>query len=119
MSQCAPATVVDAIHASGRMQQLVPNLLGNALTHGAEEVPVAARTATEASNSGDPIPGHMLPKVIELYWRPPSSQPGRSFGLGLYICKQIVEAHGGTLEVGSTVPEGTCFTDRIPLSQQS
>lgn len=107
-----------------RMQQLLSNLLGNALTHGAAEMPVVVRTSVEAahlsltvSNGGEPIPAHMLPKVFEPYWRPPSSSPGGGLGLGLYICKQIVEAHGGTLEVCSSAPDGTCFTARIPLMQ--
>lgn len=105
-----------------RMQQLLSNLLGNALTHGAGDMPVVVRTSTDAahftltvSNGGEPIPAHVLPKVFEPYWRPPSSSPGGGLGLGLYICKQIVEAHGGTLEVCSTVSDGTCFTASIPL----
>jgi signal transduction histidine kinase len=106
-----------------RMQQLLSNLLGNALAHGAEDLPVAVATGSDAShffvtvsNGGLPIPSHMLSKVFEPYWRPPSSSPGGGLGLGLYICKQIVAAHGGTLEVCSTATEGTCFTARIPLS---
>ena len=104
-----------------RIQQLLSNLLGNALTHGAKDAPVTVRTAEDAShftvtvsNGGDPIPAPLLPKVFEPYWRPPSSTPGGGLGLGLYICKQIVEAHGGTLEVCSTVADGTSFTARIP-----
>ncbi|WP_429282671.1 sensor histidine kinase [Paraburkholderia sp. GAS41] len=56
------------------------------------------------------IEPHVLPKVFEPYWRPPSSTPGGGLGLGLYICKKIVEAHGGTLEVCSSAELGTCFT---------
>lgn len=109
-----------------RIQQLLSNLLGNALTHGAQDTPVAVHTAEDAShftltvsNGGIPIPAHMLPRVFEPYWRPPSSKPGGGLGLGLYICKQIVEAHGGTLEVYSTVAEGTSFRTRIPRGSSS
>jgi signal transduction histidine kinase len=105
-----------------RLQQLLSNLLGNALTHGAADLPVIVRATADkthlslsVSNGGDPIPSHMLPKVFEPYWRPPSSAPGGGLGLGLYICKQIVEAHGGMLEACSTVADGTCFTARIPF----
>jgi signal transduction histidine kinase len=107
-----------------RMQQLLSNLLGNALTHGAKTAPVVVQASADAthialsvSNIGEPIPSHMLPKVFEPYWRPASSSPGGGLGLGLYICKQIVEAHGGTLEACSSAIDGTCFTARIPLTQ--
>ena len=40
-------------------------------------------------------------------------------GLGLFICKQIVEAHAGTLEVSSNGEQGTCFTARIPLTARA
>lgn len=106
-----------------RIQQLLSNLLGNALTYGAQDLPIYVRTVTDAnqlslsvSNSGNPIPSHMLPMVFEPYWRPPSGAPGGGLGLGLYICKQIVEAHGGTLEVCSSEADGTCFTARIPMA---
>ncbi|MFM0140095.1 GAF domain-containing sensor histidine kinase [Caballeronia grimmiae] len=108
---------------AARIQQLLSNLLGNALTHGADNQAVVVRTVVEGteavisvSNGGEPIPSHMLPKVFEPYWRPPSSSPGGGLGLGLYICKQIVEAHGGTVAVCSSASEGTCFTARLPLS---
>jgi signal transduction histidine kinase len=106
-----------------RIQQLLSNLLGNALTHGAQDLPIYVRAMVDAdhlslsvSNGGEPIPSHALPKVFEPYWRPPSSGHGGGLGLGLYICKQIVEAHGGALEVCSSVTDGTCFTARIPLT---
>lgn len=107
-----------------RIQQLLSNLLGNALTYGAQELPIYVHAIADAdqlslsvSNSGNPIPSHVLPMVFEPYWRPPSSAPGGGLGLGLYICKQIVEAHGGTLEVCSSEAEGTCFTARIPATR--
>ncbi|WP_165987899.1 HAMP domain-containing sensor histidine kinase [Caballeronia sp. SBC1] len=64
-----------------------------------------------------PIPLDVLEKVFEPYWRPVTSVPGGGLGLGLYICKQIVEAHGGTLEASSSVADGTCFTARFPFGQ--
>ena len=104
-----------------RVQQLLSNLLGNALTHGAPNASVFVRASIHqetlilsVSNSGDLIAPETMQKVFEPYWRPPSSVPGGGLGLGLYICKQIVEAHNGTLEVCSSVENGTCFTARIP-----
>jgi signal transduction histidine kinase len=110
----------------GRLQQLLSNLVANALVHGAEDTPVVVRVTNDAahvvltvSNDGNPIPEHLQRKVFEPYWRPPTSAPGGGLGLGLFICKQIVEAHAGTLEVCSTAEQGTCFTVRIPSMPQS
>ena len=108
---------------TARLQQLVSNLLGNALAHGSADVPVVVHARTEpgqlvvsVTNGGTPIEADLLPRVFEPYWRPPSSMPGGGLGLGLYICKKIVEAHGGTLVVRSSAKLGTCFTARIPTS---
>ncbi|MGC2962623.1 MULTISPECIES: GAF domain-containing sensor histidine kinase [unclassified Paraburkholderia] len=105
-----------------RMQQLLSNLLGNALTHGAADEPVVVRATTDddhirisVANRGEPIPSEMLLKVFEPYWRPPSSSPGGGLGLGLFICKEIVEAHGGSIEVCSSAEDGTCFTAWLPV----
>ncbi|SPB18202.1 histidine kinase [Caballeronia novacaledonica] len=105
-----------------RLQQLMSNLLANALTHGSPDAPVVVSAVVESrtlllsvSNAGEPIPSRLLARVFEPYWRPKSSEPGGGLGLGLYICKQIVEAHAGTLEVSSSAKDGTRFTARIPL----
>jgi signal transduction histidine kinase len=120
-------TTVSPVHGDpGRLQQLLSNLLGNAIVHGAEDTPVVVRAINDAthvvltvSNGGNPIPEHLHIKVFEPYWRPASSAPGGGLGLGLFICKQIVEAHSGTLEVCSTAEQGTCFTARIPSAALS
>ncbi len=104
-----------------RLEQLLSNLLANALVHGAQDLPVTvvARLDGEyvtiaVTNGGKPIPEHLLPNLFEPYWRPASSEPGGGLGLGLYICSQIVQAHRGTLEVRSCHGHGTTFTARIP-----
>jgi signal transduction histidine kinase len=104
-----------------RVQQLLSNLLGNAVTHGAAEFPVRVRARIEQEelvlsvmNGGNVIAPETLSKVFEPYWRPPTSKPGGGLGLGLYICRQIVLAHGGTLDVRSSAQEGTCFVARLP-----
>jgi len=104
-----------------RVQQLLSNLLGNALSHGADDLPIKVQASNDAgdvvisvTNYGNPIPENLLHEVFEPYWRPATSAPGGGLGLGLFICKQIVEAHAGTLEVRSSLEQGTCFTARIP-----
>ncbi|TCK43900.1 signal transduction histidine kinase [Paraburkholderia sp. BL8N3] len=106
----------------GRIQQLVSNLLGNALTHGTPDQPVTVDASIDGallviavSNAGAPIAAGDLHRVFEPYWRPATSKPGGGLGLGLYICSQIVKAHGGTLEVTSSAQAGTRFVARLPV----
>ena len=105
-----------------RIQQLLSNLLGNAITHGSDHLPITVVSSVEnghlvvsVTNGGDIIGPETLGKVFEPYWRAASSKPGGGLGLGLYICKQIVKAHSGILEVRSSAEEGTCFVARMPV----
>ena len=106
----------------GRVQQVASNLIGNALKHGAPESPVKVSARAEDSdlvldvwNAGDPIPPEDIDKICEPFWRHSSTGNREGLGLGLYICSQIVRAHGGTLSVTSSPERGTSFTARLPL----
>ena len=108
----------------GRMQQLVSNLLGNALTYGDPAQPVSVEAKLDGNwlelsvrNGGAPISPPDLARIFEPYWRPAESKPGGGLGLGLHICAMIVKAHEGTLQVSSTSELGTCFTARLPVRQ--
>jgi signal transduction histidine kinase len=107
----------------GRLQQVVSNLIGNALTHGSAERPVKfSATTTEDSlvldvwNDGEPIPSDQVNRIFEPFWRHSTSGTRQGLGLGLYICSQIVRAHGGHLSVSSSRASGTRFIARFPLS---
>jgi len=102
---------------------VLSNLIGNAVTHGAPDRPIVVRATVEndrlrlsVANGGAPIPPDDLPKIFQPYWRPENSKPGGGLGLGLYICAEIVGAHGGTLEVTSSAAEGTRFVADLPLA---
>jgi signal transduction histidine kinase len=56
--------------------------------------------------------------VIEKIWNPLFTTKAKGMGLGLPICKRIVEAHGGTISVRSMVGKGTTFTVTIPMETQ-
>jgi len=106
----------------GRVQQVASNLIGNALKHGAPEGPIKVSAQAEESelvlsvwNAGDPIPPENIDKICEPFWRHSSTGNREGLGLGLYICSQIVRAHGGTLSVTSSQESGTSFTARLPL----
>jgi sigma-B regulation protein RsbU (phosphoserine phosphatase) len=105
----------------GRIGQLLSNLVGNALTHGASDEPVRVRAATEegmfklsVANGGDPIPEITLEKLFEPFFRGEVRASRQGLGLGLHIAAQIAKAHEGSLTVSSTTTE-TRFTFVMPL----
>ena len=78
-----------------------------------------ARVAVRDRGPG--IPEAERGRVWELFHRAPGVEAqdrarGGSLGLGLYICKAIVEAHGGRVGVASTVGEGSTFWFTLPLA---
>ncbi len=109
-----------------RMAQVVSNLVGNALQHGARHAPVRVsvsgddRTVVLAvENQGPAIAPELMPGLFEPFFRGPAPRDtsrGRGLGLGLYIVRQVVDAHGGTVDVDSSEERGTAFTVRLPRS---
>jgi two-component system OmpR family sensor kinase len=125
-----------ALRADGpRLQQVLANLVGNAVKHTPAETPVEV-TVTPAPETASPgtamhtvlvtdhgpgIPAREQRYIFERFWRGDSSrhrQTGGS-GLGLAIVASIVAAHGGTSEVISTPGEGTTIRIRLPLSPEA
>jgi signal transduction histidine kinase len=69
----------------------------------------------EVHNDGPPISEDVLPTLFEPYRRGSKGSTRRgSLGLGLFIARQIILEHGGTIEVRSTAGDGTTFTVRVP-----
>jgi sigma-B regulation protein RsbU (phosphoserine phosphatase) len=104
-----------------RIGQLVSNLVGNALSHGASNKPVQVRAETEdglfklsVANGGEPIPEAAIPKLFEPFFRGEVRASRQGLGLGLHIAAQIAKAHDGVLTVTSTHEE-TKFTFIMPL----
>jgi phosphoserine phosphatase RsbU/P len=104
-----------------RIGQLVSNLVGNALSHGAVNQPVLVHAKTEGgifklsvANGGEAIPEAMMEKLFEPFFRGHVRASRQGLGLGLHIASQIAKAHGGVLTVTST-PEETKFTFIMPL----
>jgi sigma-B regulation protein RsbU (phosphoserine phosphatase) len=104
-----------------RVGQLVSNLIGNALTHGAPNEPVRIGASTEGgvfelwvANAGDPIPATAMDKLFEPFFRGEVRDSRQGLGLGLHIASQIAKAHGGRIAVTST-PEETRFVFTMPL----
>jgi PAS domain S-box-containing protein len=106
-----------------RIAQALTNLASNALNYGAATGTVTVHMIGEPDcvtlavhNTGTPIPPLLLPVLFEPLRRGTArvDKSGRSVGLGLYIVKHIVDAHGGTLSVQSSASEGTTFSLRLP-----
>jgi signal transduction histidine kinase len=108
-----------------RLRQMISNLLGNAVQHGASATPIGLFIdGTEGSvvlgvrNHGTPIPRDALAFIFDPLRRNTSDElnrPHGSIGLGLYIVREVANAHGGAINVSSTEEE-TVFLVRLPRS---
>ena len=115
---------------AARLQQVFSNLLNNAVQHGARRSPVtlAAHGGDDAitvrvENQGPPIPADALQVIFNPLVQAragaggPHESQSTSLGLGLFIARNIVLAHGGALEVESSDAAGTVFTARLPRGE--
>ncbi|MBN8225935.1 PAS domain S-box protein [Corallococcus macrosporus] len=106
-----------------RLGQMAQNLVTNALRYSPRDTIVLVEThgtddavTLSIHNEGAPIPPERLDRLFQPLQRASGEvdHSSRSIGLGLYIVKQLVEAHGGTVTVTSTAEAGTTFTVRLP-----
>jgi signal transduction histidine kinase len=105
-----------------RLLQVISNLVGNAGQHGHSDSPIAVRldggradaVTLEVRNQGV-IPEAMIPNLFDPLRNASQRRDyARGLGLGLFIVKEIVEAHGGSVCVASSPAEGTAFTVTLP-----
>lgn len=114
--------VCDVLADRLRVHQILTNLIGNAIKFASrggrvdvqvERVDAGVRFAV--SDSGPGIAPADLPHVFERFWQAPATARGGA-GLGLYIVKSLVEAHGGTISVQSELGVGTSFSFTLPAA---
>jgi signal transduction histidine kinase len=108
-----------------RISQVVTNLLGNAVQHGASGTRISVTAQGEAADvvlrvhsQGRAIAKADLPGLFSPFKRFQSDRTATgdsgNLGLGLYIAERIVSAHNGTIDVRSSAEAGTLFTIRLP-----
>ncbi|MES2319113.1 MAG: HAMP domain-containing sensor histidine kinase [Pseudomonadota bacterium] len=121
-----PDADLDGVWDEGRLTQVFSNLLGNALQHGSASDPISMRVASGGSeivvrihNMGKAIDAGAVALIFDplVRFSNPDSPPKvaeHSLGIGLYIARIIVEAHGGSIDVTSDAVRGTTFSVHLP-----
>jgi signal transduction histidine kinase len=125
------AAMREDIHGDDdRLAQVLSNLIGNALQYGTPQAPINVRVTSQAddvsvavNNRGPVIPARQIATVFDPLVRlaardDPGAQRDTSLGIGMYIARQIVVAHGGTMSVESNDADGTTFTMVVPRRMQ-
>ncbi|HEX5753295.1 MAG TPA: PAS domain-containing sensor histidine kinase [Archangium sp.] len=105
-----------------RIDQVITNLLSNAVKYGTPQTPIEVEVTrleeglrVSVTNEGPGIPPEQLPQLFRRFHRTPGShKQAAGIGLGLYICKGLVEAHGGRLWATSTPGRRTTFCFSLP-----
>jgi PAS domain S-box-containing protein len=109
-----------------RIVQVLSNYLSNALKYSADGQPIIITARVQGSEAYVEVRDHglgiapeELPRIWDRFYRPPGTQhvsgSGLGLGVGLFICRDIIERHGGRVGVESAVGKGTSFWFTLPL----
>lgn len=111
------------------LSQVFDNLVENAIKHtpSGGQVRISATTQSGqalvmVSDGGPGIPEEEIPRIFERFYQLDKSRkggPAHGAGLGLAIANQIIQAHGGTIEVQSVIGRGSAFTVSLPASRHT
>jgi signal transduction histidine kinase len=107
-----------------RLEQVVQNLIQNAIKYSPNGGAVTVRVERQGANAcvavsdqGIGIPAAALPQLFRRFFRAPNadSQHISGMGIGLYVVREIVQLHGGAIDVASQEGSGSTFTVHLPL----
>ena len=105
------------------LERAAANVIGNALKFAPEDTPVALRlrgdgptVQLEVSDCGPGIPADELPLLFKRFFRASNAQRTFGSGLGLYITRLVIEAHGGRVAVRSELGRGATVTLALPVA---
>ncbi len=122
----APLSELQGRWDGSRLQQVISNLLSNAIRYspngGRIEVRVAfeqAEAVVSVKDEGTGIPPEAIPHLFERNYRAAEAARANAggLGLGLYVAKGIIDAHGGSISVRSEPGKGSCFYVALPLAE--
>ena len=119
----APAAPLRVRGDAERLEQVAFNLLTNALKYAPGSPEIVVRLAREAGqavlavqDAGPGIPAEALPHLFERFYQVrPGALSRQGLGLGLFLTRELVAAHGGTIEARSTEGAGATFIVRLPV----
>ena len=106
--------------------QVIINLVDNAIKYTSKDTEITIRTkkengwiVVEVADTGDGIPDEEKNRVFEMFFTGGNTiaDSRRSIGLGLFLCKSIIEAHGGWLKLYDTTPHGSTFCFTLPAGE--
>jgi two-component system CheB/CheR fusion protein len=107
---------------AARLSQVVLNLLTNAVKYAADSERIDVRLRREAGEAllevqdyGPGIPAAAQPHLFDRFYQAARRTAQDGLGVGLFITRELVRAHGGTIEVRSNEGAGATFTVRLPL----
>lgn len=119
-------SVLDATFDEGRIAQMLSNLIGNALQYGDNNIPIRVSVSSSVDcifmavhNRGPAIPPDKISNIFEPMVRLANAAndvaaEATSLGIGLFIAREIVLAHGGQVSVASNAVDGTTFNVTLP-----
>jgi signal transduction histidine kinase len=110
---------VDALFDPQLIQRVLQNLLANASRYALSSVDVEITDGSDlieiaVSNNGPPIPPDVLQHLFDKYGQHTEGQSYANRGLGLYLCRLVVERHQGSIRAVNLPETGVCFTLRLP-----
>jgi signal transduction histidine kinase len=120
--------IVPAVPIQGdtvRLAQVIDNLFDNALKYApGSKINISLRVDNDKqvitfADHGAGIPSEHLPFLFERFYRVPGHPNKRGTGLGLFICKQIVQAHHGEISVKTAPGRGTTFLIELPSKKRN
>jgi len=118
-----PEWVPPVLADPGRLERALENLITNALKYSPADRPVVVRIGSRdgdaivsVADQGVGIPAEDIPHLFTRFYRAETGKKAEGLGLGLYIVRLIVEAHGGRVWVESKVGKGSTFSLTLPCA---